>query len=218
MPPRFRSALGTRRHVLGLALVAGVVLTACGQAQPGVAASIDGDSLSVTEVQERTAAFTEAYPDIANQVTIDRITAVTIQNFLRGHVADSIARELGLEPTEGELDEFVEQIGGIEEATRQVGQGGVPPDPELVAAEIRSAWIVNALRELNLEEVTDPEEADAATRATVDGYSAAADVSVNPRFGTWDGVIVTPANGSLSTVPDDPDALTGAGAIQVPPG
>lgn len=212
-----RSVQRSGARMLGLLLSAAAVLTACGQAQPGLAASIDGDSLTVTEVQERTGAFIEAYPEIAGQVTVDRITAVTIQNFLRGHVADSIARELGLEPSEGELDDFVEQIGGIEEATRQVGQGGVPPDPELVAAEIRSAWIVNALRELNLEEVTDPEEADAATRATVDEYSAAADVSVNPRFGTWDGVIVTPANGSLSTVPDDPDALPGA-AIQVPPG
>ena len=213
-----RSVRRSGARMLGLLLSAAAVLTACGQAQPGVAASIDGDTLTVTEVQERTAAFIEAYPEIAGQVTVDRITAVTIQNFLRGRVADSIARDLGLEPTEGELDEFVEQIGGIEEATRQVGQGGVSPDPELVAAEIRSAWIVNALRELKLAEITDPEEADAATRATVDEYSAAADVSVNPRFGTWDGVIVTPANGSLSTVPDDPDALTGAGAIQVPPG
>lgn len=211
---RSRGWSGLRR--LGLALAAGVVLTACGQAQPGVAASIDGDTLSVVEVHERTAAFVDAYPDIAGQVTIDRITAVTVQNFLRAHVVDVIASELDLEPTQGELDEFVEQIGGFEEATAQVGQGGVSPDPELVAVEIRSAWIVNALRELKLEEITDPADADAATRATIDEYSAAADVTINPRFGTWDGIIVTPANGSLSVVPGEPDALTGEGAAQVP--
>jgi hypothetical protein len=190
------------------AAIAGLLLTACGEAQPGVAASINGKILTVEEVQERTAAFFAAYPDFQAQVTPDRVTAINVENFLRAAIVDTIAEDFDIEPTQAQLDQFVEDFGGIEEVTRAVGNAGVPPDPVLVAVEIRSAWIQNRVRELMNEEIDDPEEAEIATRDVLDEFSAAADISVNPRFGTWNGSVVTPTNASLS-VPWG-DTLTGA--------
>lgn len=200
------------RPRIGLAVAAAVVLTACGQAQPGVAATVDGETLTIREVQERATAFFDAYPEAAGAATGDQVAAASVGNFVRTRILDTLGAELGLVPTQGELDEFVDEFGGLEEVTRQVSQGFVPPDPDLVAAEIRAAWIQNSLRELKQEEIDDPAEADAEAIAVLREYFGAADVSINPRYGTWDGSQVTPGNGSLSVLP------TGDGPADVAPG
>lgn len=206
-----------RLRVVGLAVIAGVVLTACGQAQPGVAASIDGDTLSVDEAQQRAADFFESYPDAAQAVTFDRVTAITVENYLRGKIVDRIGVALGLEPTAGDLEQFaVDTYGGLAEFTNAVSGIGVAGNrPELVRAELRSVWIRNAVRDLKAEEISDPEEVDIATRAVLDEFAAAADISVNPRFGIWDGsVVVYPGesgSGSISIIPTPGSAPTPAG-------
>ncbi len=200
--------IGARRLLLaGLAVIAGGVLTACGQAQPGVAATIDGNTLSVIEAQQRAADFFESYPEAAQAVSVDRVTAITVENFLRGKIVDTIGVAYGVEPTPGELEQFVvDNYGSMEDFTNQVSGIGVASNrPELVQAELRSAWIQNAVRDIKAEEIDDPEQVDIATRAVLDEYSAKADVSVNPRFGIWNGSIVTSASesgsGSISILP-----------------
>ena len=203
-------------RALGL-VVAGAVgallLTACGEAQPGVAASIEGDTITVDQVHEQTDEFFEAYPNFEGQVDPALVNSIQIENFLRARIVDLTAADLGIEPTKADLDEFVEQFGGIEQVTQQTSNGGVPPDPELVQAEIRSAWLQFAIGRELAEDPSDDEQVSIASREATDAKAAEVQVTVNPRFGTWDGSRVTPGNASLSVT----NAPT-EGQIIPPPG
>jgi hypothetical protein len=229
---RSAPATGLRRlRVLGVAVAAGLVLSACGQAQPGVAASIDGETLSIQDVQERTAAFFDAYPEAASSgVTADQVSARVIENYLRAHIVDLTAADLGVEPTQTELQTWAEQYGGMDEFTRLVAGGGVAPDPDLVAVELRSAYlqyaIGRAITGVDERDETDPEkrqqlvdQIEIASRDATDTTAAAVDVSVNPRFGVWNGTMMTETNGSLSVVPGEtPTAIPEDGSVPEPQG
>ena len=81
--------LGSRRPLaVGLVLAAGVALSACGEAQPGVAASVDEHTLSVEEVHSQTNAFFESYPEAEGQAPPLRVSQIQIQNWVRGRVVD----------------------------------------------------------------------------------------------------------------------------------
>lgn len=229
---RSAPATGLRRScALGFAVAAVIVLTACGQAQPGVAATIDGETLSVLDVQQRTAAFFDAYPEAAsNGVTADQVAARVIENFLRARIVDITAGDLGVEPTQTDLQTWAEQYGGMDEFTRLVAGGGVAPDPELVAVELRSAYLQYAIgREItgvDEREETDPDARQAlvdqieiASRDATDTTATAVDVAVNPRFGVWNGTMMTETNGSLSVVPGEADtAIPEDGSVPEPQG
>jgi hypothetical protein len=205
--------LGTRRPLaVGLVLAAGVVLSACGEAQPGVAASVDEQTLSVEEVHSQTNAFFESYPEAEGQAPPLRVAQIQIQNWVRGRVVDEIGKAYGLEPTPGDLEQFAnENYQGMEAFTQAVANAAVPANREdLVMAELRSFWIQNAVRELLREELGLDEgqndELDIATQDVNEEFSAAADIAVNPRFGTWDDVatVVVETDGSLSIVHTEP--------------
>lgn len=203
------------RLVLG-AVVGSVLLTACGQAQPGVAASIDGETLTVDEVHDRTASFFASHPQFEAEVSVDRVTAITVENFLRANVVDTIGEEFGLEPSQGDLDAIVEELGGLEAAFQAISNAGIGRSSELLMVELRSVWIQRELRARFNDEIDDPEQAEIATSEALREFSEDADVSINPRFGSWDGSVVTATNGSLST-PLDQLAPT-EGAAPAPPG
>ena len=213
--------LSRRLCAVGLALAAGVALTACGQAQPGVAASVDGRTLSVEEIHAQTSAFFESYPEAVGQAPPLRVSQIQIQNWVRGRVVDEIAKAYGLEPSTGDLQQFAnENYQGMEGFTQAVANAAVPADREdLILAELRSFWIQNAVRELLREQLGLDEgqndELDIATQDVNEEFSSAADIAVNPRFGDWDYVatIVVDADGSLSTEePVEP------GTEETPPG
>ena len=99
----------------------------------------------------------------------------------------------------------------MEAFTQAVANAAVPANREdLVLAELRSFWIQNAVRELLREELGLDEgqndELDIATQDVNEEFSSAADIAVNPRFGTWDDVatVVVETDGSLSIVHSEP--------------
>jgi hypothetical protein len=201
---------------IGLALTAGAVLTACGQAQPGVAASVDGATLSVEEIQTQTSEFFESYPEAVGQAPPVRVSQVQIQNWVRGRVVDEIGAFYDLEPSAGDLQRFAnEAYQGMEGFTQAAANAAIPASREdLIMAELRSFWIQNAVRELLRDELGLGEgqidELDVATQDVNERFSMAADIAVNPRFGTWDDVaaIVADTEGSLSIV--EPEVATEA--------
>ncbi len=209
--------IGSRGARLAVpALLAGLLLVGCGTGTPGTAAAVGSERLTVAEVQERTAAFFEAYPEARSSgVTAGQVTAITVENFIRATIVDTTAADIGLEPTPTELDDFVAELGGIEEVTRRTSAQGVPPDPELVAAEIRSAYLQFAIG----EQIAGPDAADddirIASRDATDAIAAELDIEVNPRFGTWEGGFVDASNGSLSITEAELLAPDGGG---LPPG
>ena len=204
---RAGSPTGLRRlQAIGLALAAGAVLTGCGQAHPGVAAEVDGTTLSITELQAQTNAFFESYPEAVGQAPPLRVAQVQIQNWVRNRVVDAIGEAYDLEPTQGDLERFAnENYEGIDGFTQAVANAGVASSrPDLVMAELRSYWIQNAVRERLREEMGlgegQNDDLDIATQDVNEQFSAAADIAVNPRYGGWDeeAAIVADIGGSLS--------------------
>lgn len=202
-----------RLQAIGLALATGAVLTACGQAEPGVAASIDGDTLSVEELHEVSNQFFEDYPQARGQVDRTELAGVTIENFLRVRIVDEMGEAYDVVPSLGELQAYVdENYGGIETVTTQMSGVGVPSSrTDLVLDYLRFVYIENAVRELKREELGigegQSDELDLAMKDIEDEFSNRAQVNVNPRFGTWSGSAMTSStlsgSGSISVVPTD---------------
>lgn len=209
--------IGSRgAHLAVPALLAGLLLVGCGTGTPGTAAVVGSERLTVAEVQERTAAFFEAYPEARSAgLTNAQAAAVTVENFIRAAVVDSVAAELGLEPTQTELDEFVDQVGGYDEVTRVTSSRAVPPDEALVAIEIRSAYLQGAIGEVVAPPGASTDDIRIATRDATDAAVAELDIVVNPRYGTWNGSIVEAGNGSISVTEGELLAPEGGG---LPPG
>lgn len=181
------------------ALLAGLLLVGCGNGAPGTAAVVGSERLTVAEVQERTAAFFEAYPEARSAgLTTDQITTTTIENFIRATIVDATAADIGLEPTQTELDDFITELGGFEEVTRRTSAGGVPPDPELVMVEVRSAFLQFAIGEQLAGADALDDDVRIASRDATDAIAAELDIEVNPRFGSWGEGFVDASNGSLS--------------------
>lgn len=189
-----------------LAIGAGLVLTACGQAQPGVAASVDDRVLTVSELQEQTIAFFDSYPEARGQASPARVSQVLIQNFVRNHIVDKIGASYGLEPTRTELEEFAtanyESSEGFTQAMANAAIGSNRRD--LLDRMLRDFWIENAVREQLRDELGLPEgqndDLDIATQDVNEEFAARTDVAVSPRYGDWDPVaaIITDGLGSIS--------------------
>jgi len=181
------------------AVIGALALAACSGATPGTAATVGSERLTVAEVQERTAAFLEAYPDMATSgVTPAQVNAVTIENFIQARIVAATAADLGFAVTDAEMDDFVEQNGGIAEVTRLVSGAGVSPDPALVQLEIRTFMLQTAIAEGLAGSDAPGQEAQAATLAALGETAQGLGIEVNPRYGTWNGAQVSSSNGSLS--------------------
>lgn len=196
------------RRLTAVAL-AGLALSACGQAKPGVAATIDGRELSVAEVQEISDAFFDDYPEARGQVEPSELSTITVENFLRVAIVDAMGERFDAMPSDGELQRWLEEnfTGGYEAALQATSGVGVPASRrDLQLDYLRFYYIENIVRELKADELglDDPgaDEVSSAVIAIEDELSAAADISVNPRYGLWDGSAMANAgdtgSGSLS--------------------
>jgi hypothetical protein len=200
--------------LIALAVLSGIGLTACGQGDPGIAATIGDDQLTIAQVQERTAAFFKAYPDFKSQVDASVINAITVENFLRAHIVDLTAADLGIEPTQADLDQTIEDLGGMDAVIQGVSNGGVPPDPALIAVEIRSYYLQFEIGKELADDPNDQEQVQIAAREAYLAKGREAGIEVNPRYGTWDGSQVQGANASISI----PEESIGATPAPVPGG
>ena len=141
---------------------------------------------------------------------------MTIENFLRVRIVDAMGEAYDVVPTPGELEAYVnENFGGIEAVTTQMSGVGVPSSrPDLVLDYLRFVYIENAVRELKRDEMGigegQSDELDLAMKEIEDEFSSRAKVSVNPRYGTWNGSAMTSStlsgSGSISIVPTDEPA------------
>ena len=207
-------SVSRRLALVGTALAAAAALTACGQAKPGVAAEIDGDILTVEEVQAVTAQFFEDFPEARGQVDTAELASVTVENFLRVRIVDAMGDEFDVQPSTGELEAYVdENFGGIEAVIPQMSGVGVPSSRlDLALDYLRFVYIENAVRQIKRDELgvegDEPnDEVDLAVTALETQFSEAAEVAVNPRFGTWNGRTMASAaeagSGSLSVIPGE---------------
>lgn len=213
-----RSRLGVPRSLLGPALLGATALliSGCGPVHPGAAAVVDGQRVSMQQVDETASAYcayvlasAQSQGDIDNAQIRQRSVMLLVQ----GEVADAIADEEGLEVK-------VPALGAAERAQVDAAFGRDADDVvTLIQRDQRTSQIAIALgREAG---ATGGDEGLFAAGAQVlDQALGDADVSIDPRFGlSSDNQPLSEigVSGSLSvpsgdldaaTAEDRPDALT----------
>jgi hypothetical protein len=186
--------IGSRRgrldRALAMAAAAVVVvvsLTACRADQVGTAAIVDGDSISVEELQDATEGYLQAVPNASSG---DAQQAI-LQQLIVSAVIQKAADIAGVTVTDSEVAQQRDQVldsvrepaaaaevSARDYVSRQLAQGQtgavVPPDD--LEQFIRDQLLATKLGE------NDPAAANDALVAA----ARETDVEVNPRYGRWD--------------------------------
>lgn len=192
---------------VGLAL-AGLLLAACGGAVAAGSAAVLGDErIPTSEVSAQLTELNTARGLPADAANAEATTSI-IQRLVVTNLVDQAAERLGVTVSDGAVDAELLALeanaGGREALDDALLQSNIPPSQAV--AQIRLSLLV---REMGL--VLDP-AGDAQTQNTavfnyVVALSDELDVTISPRFGTWDSSQL-----SLGPVPDDlstPAALAG---------
>jgi len=179
-------------RVTGLALVAVASLSACSQDQLGAAAVIEGRSITVDELQSATRDYLEVVPD-ADAGDAQR---AILQRMIVSAVIDEAARAAGVHVRDGkvaaERDGVLQSVGGRKGLVRELTQSQqtvLPPSG--IDRWVKDRLLFNAIAaELGGGDL-DPEapgtqEAVARANQELFDASAAMDIEVSPRYGSWD--------------------------------
>jgi len=184
----------SRRIVAALlGVVAAVSLAACDTDQIGAAAVVGDDRITVAELQEEVRELAESLPDSTGPTGDQSIAQRAIlERLIRSDLLAAVAADEGVEVSEADVDAFIE-----DQVVPQAPDGDLGP---LLAQ--------NNLTEASLEEyVRDQLAADqliqrlGGQEALIAALTDKADeigVTVNPRYGTWNGIALEQSSGSIS--------------------
>lgn len=186
---------------LSFALLAGaglIALSACGGQEAG-AAAIVGDT-SITEnrlnntIQTVLTAQGRSVDDSSYAMTV-----TALDRMITTELVEQLAADLDVEVTQGEIDAviaaYVEQAGGEEELENFLLQQDVAP--EEIPGLLRLNLLVEKLGVL-IDPQGTPETQSMAVFQIASVFADEVGVTVNPRFGTWDG-----PNLAVTEVPND---------------
>ncbi|MFG3260335.1 SurA N-terminal domain-containing protein [Streptomyces sp. NPDC048172] len=186
-----------RRSVLTLSAVAALVvaaplLTGCGKdAHPGAAAVVEGDRISMAQLQSKVGAVRDAQrsaPQGAQMIKQSgQLTRATLDGMIREKIVARAADDAGVKVSRREIQQARAQIekqaGGrkaLEKALLQ--QQAVAPDEVdgRIRMQVRFEKIAKA-------EGIDPRSPQGNTRlnAKLTQVSKAMKIDVNPRYGKW---------------------------------
>ncbi|WP_248961676.1 SurA N-terminal domain-containing protein [Sphaerisporangium perillae] len=176
-----------RVRVLLATVAAGVALTACSSpVQVGTAATVGGDRISSgqlnTEVREYQAALKQAKISEA-ALKMPSIPRAVLLQLITFRQFEQLAQRNGLTVTEGDVDKFITEQGGIEKiGPASLGQG-VPPSE--TRRWIRAAVIYQKSLERFGANLADQNSVQAA-QAKLFGQMDTIPIKVSHRYGTWD--------------------------------
>jgi hypothetical protein len=186
------------RIAVGLA-IAGLALSACGGAiAAGSAAVLGSQSISTSEVAEQLDELNSARglpADTPNAAA----TASIVQRLVITNLVDQAADRLGVTVSDGAVDNELllleSNAGGREALEQALLQSDIPPSTAV--EQVRLSLLVRDMGVI-LDPSGDPQTQNTAVFEYVVALSEELDVTISPRFGTWD-----PASLSLGPLPDD---------------
>jgi hypothetical protein len=195
----------TRRVVAAVLCVAATVgLAACNTAEIGAAAVVGDHRITVADLQEQVSDLADSLPDSAG-ATGDQSTAqhAILQRMIQSELLALVAAEEGVEVSEADIDAFVD-----EQVLAQAPDGDI--GPLLAQNNLTEDSLRDAVRDqLMAAELT---ERLGGQEQLVEVLTAKADeigVTVSPRYGTWNGIVLEQSSGSISepeTVPTETPA------------
>ena len=178
---------------LAVVAVAGLLLSGCGGARPGVAASVGDDDISLSEVDQDAALVCQALePTLESPVPMSAARAAILETLVQRTIGDQIAEEYGVEPSQSYRAGVSEQQASLEAVPEETRAAAL----KYVTAGAYQRSVGEAAAEVELR-------ADGVSAPSVDQISARAqdivsqwpndhEVVLDPRFGleVVDGQIV----------------------------
>ncbi|WP_181871153.1 SurA N-terminal domain-containing protein [Sphaerisporangium album] len=195
------------------AVLACVALTACSSpVSLGSAATVGDQRISSSElnaeIEEYQAALKKAKISEA-QLQIPSVPRAILLQLIYFRQFEQFARRNGVVVTEGDVDKFITEQGGMQQIGPAALSKGVPPSE--TRAWIRAAIIYQKGLERFGANLTDQASVQAA-QMKLFGQMDAVPVKISPRYGTWDtqrGLVEEarfgkPAAGTDAATPQDP--------------
>ena len=137
------------------------------------------------------------------------LAGATTERVVRDRLVSSYAEGNGIELTRTQVEQSLEQLAtanGGEEALNDLAlQSGIPP--QALEEYVRTDLLVTAIGQ-KLDAAGDEAAQLEAARAALSEYSAAIDVEVSPRYGTWDDAQLQIVPGSALSTPDSGEQAT----------
>lgn len=181
----------TRLMTAATMAVAGLLLTGCGSAAPGIAARIGDQELSVRDVDTVTAHYCTALGDLESEVPMSYVRQFVIQLLTLRAQAEQIADEYGVEAGSTYLNDVAQRQGTAATKPEEVREDYV----ELASTTAYAQDILDQVGRIELADagVVEP-TAEQVSQAGVDVFNQWPDangVEIDPRYGlkSIDGVL-----------------------------
>jgi hypothetical protein len=176
--------------VLGGA-VAAIGLVACDTDQIGAAAVIDGERITVSQLQDEVRSFHElaGTEPTGDQTDLQR---QYLNSAISHRIVEEVGQDVGVSVSEAEIDQFIaDEFSAL--------------NPE---GDIRQLMVDNQLTEEGFRQIihdnimfTKIAEAVGGEGPAGEQYEAVAEemeIEINPRYGSWDGLALQAISGSIS--------------------
>jgi SurA N-terminal domain len=183
----------SRRVVAAVLCVAAFALAACNTEQIGAAAVVGADRITVAELQEQVRDLADSLPDSAGP-TGDQTVAqhAILERMIRSELLAAVARDEGVEITEAEIDAFIE-----DQVLSQAQDGDI--GPLLAQNNLTEASLEDFVRDqLIAGKLIDQFGGQEELIQRLIDKADEIGVTVSPRYGTWDGVVLEQSSGSIS--------------------
>ncbi len=182
-----------RGTVAGIAAGTLLAATACGADEIGAAAVVGGDRITVTTVQDKAETFLDTTEDPSG-VDTAALQRRIVQQDVRHELLTDVAADTGAATSEAAVDDFLEELS--------TAQGGDLTQFKLEQGftdeSLRSAVHDELLRRELVEELGSDEAVEEAVSAKADEVG----VTVNRRYGTWEGNQIAEGTGAIASVLD----------------
>jgi hypothetical protein len=186
-------------------IVAGASLVACNTEQIGAAAVVGDARITVAELQEQVSELADSLPDSAGAVGDQSAAQHTIlERMIQSMLLAAVAADEGVEVSGAEIDAYID-----EQVVSQAQDGDIGPllaQNNLTETSLRPFVRDQLIATKLIEEFGGQEELIQAITEKADEIG----VTVSPRYGTWNGVVLEQSSGSISE-PESGSAETPAG-------
>ncbi|HEX2363230.1 MAG TPA: SurA N-terminal domain-containing protein [Jiangellaceae bacterium] len=195
----------THRVAAAVFCVAATVgLTACNTAEIGAAAVVGDVRITVAELQEQVRELADSLPDSAGATGDQSIAQHAIlQRMIQSELLALVAAEEGVEVSEADIDAYID-----EQVLSQAPDGDIGPllaQNNLTEDSLRDAVRDQLMAAAMTERLGGQEQLVEVLTAKADEIG----VTVSPRYGTWNGIVLEQSSGSISepeTVPTETPA------------
>jgi len=189
----------TRLMTTATTVLAGLLLTGCGSAAPGVAVKVGDEELTVRHVDAVTANYCTAVGDLESEVPMGFVRQYVVQLLTLRSQASQLADEYGIEAGSAYRNDVAQRQGTAGTQPEEVRGDYV----ELASTTAYAQDIVDQIGRITLEDegVTDPttEQVTEAGIEVFNQWPEANGIEIDPRYGidVVDGVL-TPVDTNVS--------------------